>query len=74
MEIGQFVWSGQTVVLPERDEYLRGIQFLINVKGELFWKLFRTSHRYRVLSVVQRITLQTRTFAGESWRCNVKFV
>ena len=28
MEIGQFVWSGQTVVLPERDEYLREILFL----------------------------------------------
>ena len=25
---GQFVWSGQTVVLPERDEYLREILFL----------------------------------------------
>ena len=28
MEIGKFVWSGQTVVLPERDEYLREILFL----------------------------------------------
>ena len=25
MEIGQFMWSSQTVVLPERDESLEGI-------------------------------------------------
>ena len=28
MEIGQFVWRGQTVVSLERDEYLRGTLFL----------------------------------------------
>ena len=39
MEIGQFMWSSQTVVLPERDERLRG-RSILNVKAEQFWKLF----------------------------------
>ena len=35
------MWSSQTVVLPERDEKLRG-KSIFNVKAEQLWKLFWT--------------------------------
>ena len=48
MEIDQFMWSSQTVVLPERDEQLRE-RSILNVKAEQFWKLFWNFHCDRFL-------------------------
>ena len=44
----QFMWSSQTVVLPERDERLRG-RSILNVKAEQLWKLFWNFHCDRFL-------------------------
>ena len=48
MEIGQLMWSSQTVVLQERDERLRG-RGILDVKSEQFRKLFWTFHCDRFL-------------------------
>ena len=68
MEIGQSTWSHQTVVLSERD----GSEEEIFLTQSSFGGSLEPSTRHPdgiFMSIIGRVTLQTRMFAVRRWRC-----
>ena len=67
MEIGQSTWSHQTVVLSERDGSEEEI-FLTQSSFGGSLEPF-TPMESMFMSIIGRVTLQTRMFAVRRWRC-----
>ena len=65
MEIGQSTWSHQTAVLSERD----GSEEEIFLTQSSFGGSLEPSNPMESMSIIGRVTLQTRMFAVRRWRC-----